>query len=41
MASSFACGDDDFSDGVDLFFGHRRECVNGRVDRLALGVGQR
>jgi hypothetical protein len=41
MASSFACRDDDLGDGVDLFIGHRRECVNGRVDRLALSVGQR
>jgi hypothetical protein len=41
MASSFACRDDDFSDGVDLFIGHRRECVNGRVDCHAFSGGQR
>jgi len=40
MASSFACRDDDFGYGVDLFVGHRRECVNGCVDRLALSGGQ-
>jgi len=37
MPSPFACRDDDLSDCLDLFVGHRRECVNGRVDCLALG----
>jgi hypothetical protein len=41
MASSFACRDHDLSDGVDLFVGHLRECVDGRVGRFALGFGQR
>jgi hypothetical protein len=40
MASPFACRDDDLSDCLDLFVGHRRECVDGRVDCLASGVGQ-
>jgi hypothetical protein len=38
MASSFACRDDDLGYAVDLFVGHRRECVNGGVDRLAVSA---
>jgi len=41
MASSFACRDDDLGYAVDLFVGHRRECVNGGVDRLAVSVSER
>jgi hypothetical protein len=40
VPSPFGCRDDDLSDCLDLFVGHRRKCVNGRVDCLAFGVGQ-